>query len=257
MLNYSLVIQYNSFLKLKNLSNLKGRLHILNKIKNHEALFIFLLTASGYLCTYLFQWGKFHYYSIPRSFIEINSNTIVSTLVFIFILTILTAFYLSFTKKYMNLKDKKKSLILNKKKYHFTIQFLLIGGIVIFVVLGINLNYNPSYFLMALVLWMLFIILKHYDFLFIPTYVAFTILGIFAIGYLFSENESTYLIMKDQSTNQSYVVLDAQGGKAIVAKVDLKKNAIHPEYQLVKFETDKLNEHTLNLEKIENLEIKN
>lgn len=219
-------------------------------------MFIFLLTASGYLCTYLFQWGKFHYYSIPKSFIEINSNTIVSTLVFIFILTILTAFYLSFTEKIMNLKDKKKSLRVNKEKYSFTIQFFLIGGLVIFVGLGINLNYNPNYFLMALVLWMLFVIFNSYDFLFTPTLVAFIILGVFTIGYSISENESTFLIMKDQSTNQSYVVLNMQGGKAIVAEVDLKKNMIHPEYQLVKFETDKLNEHTLNLEKIENLKVK-
>jgi len=99
--------------------------------------------------------------------------------------------------------------------------------------------------------------LKNYEFLLLTSYISFILLGVFVTGYSISENESAYLIMKDQSTNQSYVVLNMQGGKAIVAKVDLKKNMIHPEYQLVKFETDKLNEHTLNLEKIEHLEVKN
>lgn len=157
----------------------------------------------------------------------------------------------------MNLKKMKKSTMFSKKKYNFFIQFLLVFGQVIFAILAIKSNYNPSYLLMMLVLLLLYLILKSYDSLLIPTYIAFTLLGVFVIGYSFAENESTYLVMKDQSTNQSYVVLDTQGGKAIVAKVDLKKNIIYPEYQLVKFETDKLNEHTLNLKKIENLEVKN
>lgn len=151
----------------------------------------------------------------------------------------------------------KEPLIVTVKKYNFTIQFLLVLGQVILFSLAINSNYNPNYFFMMLVLLMLYFILKNYEFLLLTSYIAFILLGVFVTGYSISENESAYLIMKDQSTNQSYVVLNMQGGKAIVAKVDLKKNMIHPEYQLVKFETDKLNEHTLNLEKIEHLEVKN
>lgn len=83
----------------------------MNKIKEHEALLIFLLSALGYLCTYFFQWGKFYYYSIPRSFIEINSNTIVSSLAFIIVLLIFSSFYVGFIKKNANLIKTKNFLI--------------------------------------------------------------------------------------------------------------------------------------------------
>lgn len=151
----------------------------------------------------------------------------------------------------------KEPIVMNMKKYNFSIQFLLVLGQVMFIILAINSNYNPNYFLMMLVLFMMYFTLKNYESLLITTYIAFILLGVFVIGYSISENESTYLIMKNQSNNQSYVVLNIHGGKAIVARVDLKKNTISPEYQLIKFESDKLNEHMLNLKKIENLKVKN
>lgn len=229
---------------------------ILQKIKNHEALFIFSLTALGYLCTYIFQWGKFHYYSIPRSFIEINSNTIVSSLVFIFILLILFMFYIGFLKKIMDYLSMKESLITNIKKHNFLIQFFLVLGQIILIILSKNSNYNPIFFSMMLVLFMIYFTLKNYEYLLMIAYIAFILLGVFIIGYLISENESSYLIIKKQSTYQSYVVLDIQGGKALVAKVDLENNMIFPEYQLIKLETNKLNEHKLSLKEIKNLDVK-
>jgi len=230
---------------------------ILQKIKNHEALFIFSLTALGYLCTYIFQWGKFYYYSIPRSFIEINSNIIVGSLVFILILIILATFYLGFIKKIMEYNSMKKSLTINVKKHNFFIQFLLVLGQIMFTVLAISSNYNPNYILMMLILFMMYFTLKNYEYLLITTYIAFILLGVFVIGYSISENTTNYLIMKNQSNNQSYVVLNIHSGKAIVAEVDLKRNTISPEYQLIKFETNKLNEHILNLKEIKHLKVKN
>ena len=170
-------------------------------------------------------------------------------------LIILSAFYLGFIKKNTHLKGIKDSLLVKVKTYNHSVQFLLVFAIIFLAFLAIKSDYNPHYFLIMLISLMIYFLLKNYESLLAISYIAFILLSVFVIGYSIADNESTYQVMKNQSTNQSYVVLNIQGGKAIVAEVDLKKNTIYPEYQLIKFETDKLNEHTLNLKKIENLRV--
>ncbi|WP_214891366.1 hypothetical protein [Exiguobacterium sp. s142] len=225
------------------------------KIKEHEALFIFSLTGLGYLCTYIFQWGQFHYYSIPRSFIEINLNTIVDSLVFILILLMLSSFHLEFIKKNNYLKGAKNFLITKARSYNLIFQFTLVFAICALAFIAMISDYNPYYFLMMLFLLMMYLLLKNYQYLFAVSYVSFILLSVFVIGYSTADNESDYLVMTDQSLKKSYVVLHVQGGKAIVAEMNLKKNLIYPDYQLIKFETNKLNEHKLKLEKLEGLEV--
>ncbi len=69
------------------------------KITEHEALTVFFLSSLSYLIVYFFQWGKFYYYSIPISFIEINSNSLLSSLVILSVISILVLFYLELLKE--------------------------------------------------------------------------------------------------------------------------------------------------------------
>ena len=176
---------------------------------------------------------------------------------FIMILVILSTIYLGFIKKNQKLKNIKNSLYDKVKVYDHFVQLILILATVIFSFLGMQSGYNPHYFLLAIISLMIYLLLKKYESLLAICFVAFILFTVFDIGYSIAESESTYIVMKDNSTNQSYVVLNVQGARAIVAKVDLKRSTVYPEYQLIKFETDKLNEHPLNLKVIENLKIAN
>lgn len=70
---------------------------------------------------------------------------------------------------------------------------------------------------------MLYFLLKNYESLFILSYISFILLLVFFIGYIVSEKESSYLILYDDATQNSYAVLHSYDGKAIIAEMNLKK----------------------------------
>lgn len=233
-----------------------GVIVTMKKIKDHEALFIFSLTGLGYLCTYIFQWGKFHYYSIPKSFIEINSNTLLSSLVFMLILLMLSSLHVGFIKKNTYLKSAKNILFIKASPYNRFIQFLLVCMMVILGFMGTLSDHYPYYLIGMILLLVLYFLLKNYQSLFFISYIGFILCGVFTTGYSIAENETTYLVIDDPSKEKSYVVLNIQNGKAIIAEMSEEENLIYPNYQLLKIEADKLNEHVLNQKELKDLQIK-
>ncbi len=73
---------------------------------------------------------------------------------------------------------------------------------------------------------------------------------------MFEKFQTNKLVIKDLSSNTSYVVLHLDNSKALISKIDLKTKSFSSQFQLIKIDSDKLNKFTLELKKINGLTIK-
>jgi len=225
------------------------------KITEHEALTVFFLSSLSYLIVYFFQWGKFYYYSIPISFIEINSNSLLSSLVILSVISILVLFYLELLKEIIlvPLKSRLTPNIIHELKKKIRVYSFLYIIIVAFLF---------EYFDLFIVVLISFLLLTVYFYLAEKKQIAFVTLIIFilslffTIGFLFEKFQTNKLVIKDLSSNTNYVVLHLDNSKALISKIDLKTKAFSSQFQLIKIDSDKLNKFTLELKKINGLTIK-
>ncbi|WP_370014574.1 hypothetical protein [Peribacillus sp. B2I2] len=194
------------------------------------AIILFILTALGYMTTYIYELGYKYYFSLPSNLIDLSLTNITRSIIFVsffFGFAFLVDFYNNETK----VKERRRKININITKIYALLSLIAFSLIV-------NGQFNPIdavIILVALIILFLLFIFKPSKLLLYIMLFAYFIILTFKLGYNFAD-KSEYLVIKDDDL----VVIDYYQDRAIVAKADLKKKVIYPEYQFIKLETDEI-----------------
>ncbi|ODG93757.1 hypothetical protein BED47_00890 [Gottfriedia luciferensis] len=214
--------------------------------KIDPTIIIFIITLLGYALVTFFSLGYKDFYGLPSDLVEITISKIAITSVFTLMVISVGFIYNLYLHSNTSINKfiispsveqlkKIKNIYVNK-----IIEYTLFTAILLTILclyFGIfKINFYSIYSLMLILAMDIYFIIKRY---FKVSMVFFLIcLGYFIsyLGYNSAASKQTYLTIK----NENLIVIDYYKDTAIVAKVDLDKKLIYPEFQFIKLEsTDK------------------
>ncbi|MFA2566160.1 hypothetical protein [Bacillus wiedmannii] len=220
--------------------------------KLDSAIIIFIITIVGYGIAGLYEMGYKSFYHLSNKLIDFNATTIINALISIGIMSIVgIAFNFipeeikksesikKFYQKFFYSGEANEQFRFTKKTY---ILFLIITIILIGLIVQ-DTNHIWDFIIWILLLGSVVFVLRN-------SWVisAFLLLLLISVcsyrwGYIQAQQKTEYLALK----NQNLIIVDYYKDKAIVAKADFKKKIIYPEYQFIKLESSKPNEHQFEL----------
>lgn len=212
------------------------------------AFILTALTVLGYALWYCYSLGQNDYYDLPSSFVELDIKGLAAIgLNFPFAIVLLFFFipYLKKVKKEEEEKREKEESNGKKKKIR---KFLRIAFSIIIIILFYGfitfLEWLTNGFIGAMAQFIAptvvftFLILMPIYRSFCLYVIGITIIFITSLGWayfmgMFNAQVSTFHYLVNTEENKDYVVVKTFKEQFIIARVDLKKKIIIPNYQLI------------------------
>jgi TRAP-type uncharacterized transport system fused permease subunit len=209
--------------------------------KNDIALFLAPITALCYGLVYTLELGKYNYYGIPTSLIELDLNSLTSGILTLFPMLLIIFFFiyhLFFKIKSNKTNDLEEDVKKKSSKWSLVrdIATLVVLIYICGFIYGLYIKYfgNITYLIFILVMIFLVFIIFMIRFYKKENYTNTLITGIlffiifsFSLGYIAPALNTHHVVI--QVKNQNYILLENYKENFILSPVDLKTKTLKRE----------------------------